>query len=171
MKRIVGLFILTVVLALSSQAQKFGYVDTELILSKMDEYKAAKQEIDNLSQKWQKELEDLYAGIEKMYKDYQAEEVLLTDDIKKLRQEDIMAAERKAKEYKEKKFGYDGELYKVQDDKIKPIQDKVYDAVEKVAQERKLDIILDKAANSGILYSNAAFDRTDDVVIKLGIQK
>jgi outer membrane protein len=171
MKRIVGLFILTVVLALSSQAQKFGYVDTELILSKMDEYKAAKQEIDNLSQKWQKELEDLYAGIEKMYKDYQAEEVLLTDDIKKLRQEDIMGAERKAKEYKEKKFGYDGELYKVQDDKIKPIQDKVYDAVEKVAQERKLDIILDKAANSGILYSNAAFDRTDDVVIKLGIQK
>jgi outer membrane protein len=136
MKRIVGLFILTVVLALSSQAQKFGYVDTELILSKMDEYKAAKQEIDNLSQKWQKELEDLYAGIEKMYKDYQAEEVLLTDDIKKLRQEDIMGAERKAKEYKEKKFGYDGELYKVQDDKIKPIQDKVYDAVEKVAQER-----------------------------------
>ncbi|MBP8074044.1 MAG: OmpH family outer membrane protein, partial [Bacteroidia bacterium] len=67
--------------------------------------------------------------------------------------------------------GYDGELYKVQDDKIKPIQDKVYDAVEKVAQERKLDIILDKAANSGILFSNPAFDRTDDVVIKLGIQK
>ena len=82
-----------------------------------------------------------------------------------------MAAERKANEYKEKKFGYDGELYKVQDDKIKPIQDKVYDAVEKVAQERKLDIIFDKAANSGILFSNPAFDRTDDVVIKLGIQK
>ena len=112
MKRIIGLFILTVALSLSSQAQKFGYVDTELILSKMEEYKAAKQEVDNLSQKWQKELEELYAGIEKMYKDYQAEEVLLTDDIKKQRQEDIMAAERKAKEYKEKKFGYDGELYK-----------------------------------------------------------
>jgi outer membrane protein len=96
---------------------------------------------------------------------------LLPDDIKKQRQEDIMGAERKAKEFKERKFGYDGELYKVQDDKIKPIQDKVYDAVEKVATERKLDIILDKAANSGILYSNAAFDRTDDVIIKLGIQK
>ena len=68
-------------------------------------------------------------------------------------------------------FGYDGELYKVQDDKIKPIQDKVYDAVEKVAADRKLDIILDKAANAGILYSNAAFDRTDDVIIKLGLKK
>lgn len=171
MKRIIGLIVLVAALSLSSQAQKFGYVDTQYILSKMEEYTAAKQEIDQLSQKWQKELETMYANIEKMYKDYQAEEVLLPDDIKKQRQEDIMAAERKAKEYKEKKFGYDGELYKVQDEKIKPIQDKVYDAVEKVAQERKLDIILDKAANSGILYTTAAFDRTDDVIIKLGIQK
>lgn len=171
MKRIIGLIVLVAALSLSSQAQKFGYVDTQYILSKMEEYTAAKQEIDQLSQKWQKELETMYANIEKMYKDYQAEEVLLPDDIKKQRQEDIMAAERKAKEYKEKKFGYDGELYKVQDEKIKPIQDKVYNAVEKVAQERKLDIILDKAANSGILYTTAAFDRTDDVIIKLGIQK
>ena len=171
MKRIIGLIVLVAALSLSSQAQKFGYVDTQYILSKMDEYTAAKQEIDQLSQKWQKELETMYANIEKMYKDYQAEEVLLPDDIKKQRQEDIMAAERKAKEYKEKKFGYDGELYKVQDEKIKPIQDKVYDAVEKVAVERRLDIILDKAANSGILYSTAAFDRTDDVIVKLGIQK
>jgi outer membrane protein len=171
MKRIAGIFIFILALALNSHAQKMGYVDTQYILGKMEEYTAAKQEIDNLSQKWQKELEGMHADIEKMYKDYQAEEVLLPDDIKKQRQEDIMAAERKAKEYKERKFGYDGELYKVQDDKIKPIQDKVYDAVEKVAQERKLDIIFDKAANSGILYNNPAFDRTDDVIIKLGIQK
>ena len=122
MKRFIGLFILTVSLATLGHAQKFGYVDTEFILGKMEEYKAAKTEIDQLSQKWQKELEILYADIEKMYKDYQAEEVLLPDDIKKQRQEDIMGAERKAKEFKERKFGYDGELYKVQDDKIKPIQ-------------------------------------------------
>lgn len=171
MKRIFGIFILLAAFTMTAQAQKFGYVDTQYILSKMEEYNAAKLEVDGLSAKWQKELEEMYADIEKMYKDYQAEEVLLPDDIKKQRQEDIMAAERKAKEYKQKKFGYDGELYKVQDEKIKPIQDKVYDAVEEVAKERKLDIILDKAANSGILYSNAAFDRTDDVIIKLGIQK
>ncbi len=171
MKRIFGIFILVATLFGTAQAQKFGYVDTQYILSKMEEYNAAKQEVDGLSAKWQRELEEMYAGIEKMYKDYQAEEVLLPDDIKKQRQEDIMAAERKAKEYKQKKFGYDGELFKVQDDKIKPIQDKVYDAVEQVAKDRKLDIILDKAANSGILYSNAAFDRTDDVFVKLGLQK
>jgi outer membrane protein len=171
MKRLFSILVLLLALGLGGQAQKLGYVDTQFILSKMEEYNAAKQEIDNLSQKWQKELEGMYADIEKMYKDYQAEEVLLPDDIKKQRQEDIMAAERKAKEFKERKFGYDGELYKVQDDKIKPIQDKVYDAVEKVAVEKRLDIILDKASNSGILYSNAAFDRTDDVIIKLGIDK
>jgi outer membrane protein len=171
MKRFIGIFILTVALAATTQAQKLGFVDTQYILSKMDEYAAAKQEVDQLSQRWQKDLEAMHADIEKMYKDYQAEEVLLPDDIKKQRQEDIMVAERKAKEYKEKKFGYDGELYKVQDDKIKPIQDKVYDAVEKVALERRLDIIFDKAANAGILFSSAAFDRTDDVLLKLGIQK
>lgn len=171
MKRFIGILVLVMAVTPLAFSQKLGYVDTQLILSKMDEYGAAKQEVDNLSQKWQKELEGMYADIEKMYKDYQAEEVLLPEDIKKQRQEDIMAAERKAKEYKEKKFGYNGELYKVQDDKIKPIQDKVFDAVEKVAQEKRLDIIFDKNANSGILYSNAAFDRTDDVIIKLGIQK
>ena len=171
MKRIFGIFILVAAVFGTAQAQKFGYVDTQYILSKMEEYNAAKLEVDGLSAKWQKELEELYAGIEKMYKDYQAEEVLLPDDIKKQRQEDIMAAERKAKEYKQKKFGYDGELFKVQDEKIKPIQDKVYEAVEQVANDRKLDIMLDKSANSGILYSNSAFDRTDDVFIKLGIQK
>jgi outer membrane protein len=171
MKRIFGILILLGALTASAHAQKLGYVDTQYILSKMDEYKAAQQEVDQMSARWQKDLETMHADIEKMYKDYQAEEVLLPEDIKKQRQEDIMAAERKAKEYKEKKFGYDGELYKLQDDKIKPIQDKVFDAVEKVAQERKLDIIFDKAANAGILYSNAAFDRTDDVIIKLGLQK
>lgn len=170
MKRFIGILACSLLLASIGNAQKFGYVDTEYILSKIPEYASVKQEIDQMSQKWQKELEVMYADIERMYKDYQAEEVLLPEDIKKQRQEDILVAERKAKEYKEKKFGYNGELYKVQDDKIKPIQDKVYEAVEKVAQERRLDFILDKAANSGILYSNAAFDRTDDVIVKLGLK-
>jgi outer membrane protein len=165
-------FLLTLcIFALGLQAQKLGYVDTKFILGQMEEYQAVQAEIDGLSQKWQKELEEMYAGIEKMYDDYRAEEVLLTDDVKKLRQEDIYEAERKAKEYKKQKFGYDGELYKVQDQKVKPIQDKVFDAVEAIAKERKLDIIFDKSGNSSMLYTNAAFDRTDDVMVKLGIKR
>jgi outer membrane protein len=153
------------------QAQKLGYVDTKFILGQMEDYQSVQAEIDGLSAKWQKELEEMYAVIEKMYDDYRAEEVLLTDDVKKQRQEDIFEQERKAKEYKKQKFGYDGELYKVQDEKVKPIQDKVFEAVETVAKERKLDIIFDKSANAGMLYTNAAFDRTDDVMVKLGIKR
>ena len=101
----------------------------------------------------------------------QAEEVLLPEDVRKQRQEDIFAEERKAKDYKQSKFGFDGELYKVQDDKVKPIQDKVYTAIEEVAKERRLDFMWDKSAKGGLLYTNAAFDRTDDVMVKLGLKR
>lgn len=169
MKKLIGLFLLLFALASTSQAQKFGYVDSQFILEQMEEYQAAQQQIDAQSQKWQEELEAMYQRIEQLYKDYQAEEVLLPDDVKKQRQENIYAEERKAKEFKQSKFGYEGELYKLQDEKIKPVQDKIFAAIEQVASERKLDIILDKSGNSGILYTNAAFDRTDDVLKKLGL--
>ena len=171
MKRLIGILFLTFCIAGIVSAQKIGYVDSKFILEQMEEYTSAQEEIDALSKKWQRELEDMYAKIEQMYKDYQAEEVLLTDDVKKQRQEDIFEAERKAKEFKKGKFGYDGELYKVQDEKIKPIQDKVYDAIEQMAKERRLDFIFDKSANTGILYTNAVYDRTDDVMVKLGLKR
>lgn len=171
MKRIISMLFLAFCLTGYLQAQKSGYVDTKFILSQMEEYTSAQEEVDALSQKWQRELEEMYTGIETMYKNYQAEEVLLTDDVRKQRQEDIFEAERKAKEYKQSKFGYDGELYKVQDEKIKPIQDKVYNAIEEVAKERRLDFMWDKSANAGLLYTNAAFDRTDDVMVKLGLKR
>ena len=171
MKKYLLFSLLFIAAALSVEAQKLGYVDIKRILGQMEEYQAVQGEVDALSAKWQKELEEMHAKVDKMYDDYRAEEVLLTDDIKKLRQEDIYEAERKAKEYKKQKFGYDGELYKVQDEKVKPIQDKVFEAVEAMAKERKIDIIFDKSANAGMLFTNAAFDRTDDVMIKLGIKR
>jgi outer membrane protein len=155
---------------LAAQAQKVAYVDIKKILNSMDEYKAAKAEVDQLSAKWQKELEAKYASIEKLYSELAAEEVLLPEDIKKQRKDAIFEAERQAKEYKKEKFGYDGELYKVQDQKIQPIQDRIYEAVEKMALEKKLDIIFDKSANSGMIYTNALFDRTEDVMGRLGIK-
>lgn len=156
--------------SLSMQAQKVAYVDIKYILSNMDDYKAAKAEVDQLSAKWQKELEAKYAAIEKMYSDYTVEEILLPEDIKKERKDAIFEAERIAKEYKKEKFGYEGELYKVQDQKVQPIQDRIYEAVEKMALEKKLDIIFDKSANSGMIYTNALFDRTEDVMGRLGIK-
>ncbi len=152
------------------QAQKFAYVDTQYILEQMDEYITAQAEIESLSQRWQKELEEMHARIEQMYRDYQAEEVLLSEDVKKLRQDAIYAEERKAKEFKKEKFGYEGELYKVQDEKIRPVQDKIFAAIEEMAKERRLDVIFDKSGNSGMLYTNAVFDKTDEVMTRLGIK-
>ncbi|HHG86393.1 MAG TPA: OmpH family outer membrane protein [Bacteroidetes bacterium] len=171
MKRFISILILAICFAGTIHAQKSGYVDTEFILGQMEEYTSAQEEVNMLSQKWQRELEKMYTEIEKMYKDYQAEEVLLPEDVRKQRQEDIFEMERKAKDYKQAKFGFDGELYKVQDDKIKLIQDKVFNAVEQVAKDRRLDFIWDKSAKNGLLYTNSAFDRTDDVMVKLGLKR
>ena len=171
MKKFLILALFLVGTLTAAQAQKIGYVDTEYILEQMEEYSAAQAEVEQISKKWQEELEKMYEGIEQMYRDYQAEEVLLAEDVKKQRQEAIFQAERKAKEYKQEKFGYDGELYTVQDQKIKPLQDKVYQAIEEVAKERKLDIMYDKSGNSGMLYTNAILDRTDEVMKKLGLAR
>lgn len=170
MKKILFAAIFTLFAFQVAQAQKFGYVDTEQILNQLDEYKAAQTEIDQQSERWQKELEEMYAEVERLYADYQAQKVLLPEDVLKQKEEEIVEAERRAQEFKKKKFGYDGELYKLQDQKIRPIQDKVYAAIEAVAKEKKLDFILDKAANSGILYTNGIYDRTQDVLAKLNVQ-
>src|SRR6185369_12030071 len=98
-------------------AQKFGYIDSQVILGKMTEYQAVQREMDDLSQKWQKEVDDMYAKIEKMYNDYVAKEVLLSPEDKKRMQADITEAEKKAKEHQKLKFGYDGELFKMREEK------------------------------------------------------
>jgi outer membrane protein len=154
-----------------AQAQKFGYVDSKMILEQMPEYQSAMKEVADASAKWQAELEKMYQDIEKMYEAYRAEEVLLPEDQRQSRQEEIYEKEREAKEFKKNKFGYEGELYKFQDEKIRPLQEQVYLAIEATAKEKKLDFILDKSSGSQILYSNPLFDRTEDVIKKLGVAK
>lgn len=156
--------------AASAQAQKFAYVDTKYILEKVPEYGAAEKELDMLSKKWQKELDDMYANIEKMYEKYRAEEVLLSDAVKKQRQDEILAEEKKAKEYQRKRFGYEGDLFKMRSEKVKPIQDRVFQAVEEVAKERRLNFVFDKAGAVTILYTDTVYDLSDLVLGKLGIQ-
>ncbi len=153
----------------SGWSQKGAVVDVQYILEKMPAYKAAQDEINQISQKWQKELEDKYKEIERKYDEFEAELVLLPDDVKKLKQEEIYELEREAKEYKQSKFGFDGELYKIQDEKIRPVQDQVYAAIENMARERKLELILDKG-NDAVLYYEKLFDKTSEVLNKLGIQ-
>lgn len=160
--------ILFIISAFTVQAQKFGYVDTEYILSNIPAYKETQGELDKLSIEWQKQLERQYSEIDKMYKNYQAEQILLTEDMKTKREEEIIKKEKEAKEYQKQKFGVDGELFKKRQELVKPIQDKVYQAVKDVADAGGLDIIFDKSSGLTMLYSNAKYNKSDAVLKKLG---
>lgn len=151
-----------------ADAQRFGYVDTDFILNQIPEYKSAQEEVERISQRWQQELENKYEAIERLYADYQAQEVLLPEDVRQRKQEDIFAAEREAKEYREKKFGYNGELFSLQEAKVRPIQDKVFRAVETIAQRKRVDVVFDKAGGLTMLYTNAQYDFSNEVLEELG---
>jgi outer membrane protein len=169
MKKLVALVFICIFGAQFSYAQKFGYVDSEFILSKMPAYTAAQREVDKLSQNWQKDIEAKYQSIEKMYKSYQAEEVLLTEEMKKKRQSEIVEKEKEVKEYQKGIFGFEGQLFKKRQEMVKPVQDEVYDAIEKVAKQKQLQIIFDKSSGLVMLYTNPVHDYTEFVMEALGL--
>ncbi len=152
-----------------ANAQKFGYVDTEYILGNMTEYKAAQKQLNELSSKWEADLKILKEEVDKMYKDYKAEEILLSPTQKKEREDAIVAKEEAMKKFEQDKFGVNGELFKKRLELIKPIQEKISVAILAVVKKNGLDFIFDKSANMNILYSNAKFDRSDDVLDELGV--
>jgi outer membrane protein len=172
MKKLIGTLFVIVTLGIGSlHAQKFGYVDSELILNSIPEYKAAKSELDKLSADWQKEIELKYAEIDKLYKAYQAEQILLTDEMKKKRENEIVNKEAEVKDLQKAKFGVDGELFKKRMELIKPIQDKVYNAVKAVADKNGMAVIFDKNSDITILYSNPKYDKSQAVLDYMGYSK
>lgn len=171
MKKIISILAITILTAFTVKAQKIGYVDTDQILNSIPEYKAAQTELDKLSVDWQKEIEAKYAEIDKLYKAYQADAILLTDDMKKKRENEIINKEKEVKELQKQRFGVDGELFKKRQELVKPLQDKVYSAVKAVAERSGLAIILDKAGQVSILFANPKYDKSDDVLTYLGYNK
>jgi len=159
--------ILTCLLSFS-HAQKIAYVDSKYILENIAEYRDAQSQLENLSIQWQKEIEAKFAEIDKLYKAFQAESVLLPEDVKIKRQEEIINKEKEAKELQKKRFGTDGDLFKKRQELIKPIQDKVYNAIEDFSNEKNYAIIFDKAGGLTIIYANAKNDISDDILKKLG---
>ncbi|NOT75274.1 MAG: OmpH family outer membrane protein [Cyclobacteriaceae bacterium] len=152
-----------------AEAQKFGYIDTNFILSKMPEYAKAQSEIDQLSSGWQKEVEDMSKNVEALYSSLKAEEVLLTDEMKAERLEAIHKKEADLKEYQRKVFGFGGLLFLKKQELVKPLQDKVFDAVEKVAKQNRLAIIFDKSGELVMIYTDPRHDYTDFVLEELGL--
>ncbi|HEY4787330.1 MAG TPA: OmpH family outer membrane protein [Bacteroidales bacterium] len=168
MKKILAIAVIAAITASFTMAQKFAYVDSEYILNNIPAYKSAQDQLDKLSNDWQKEVEAKYADIDKMYKDYQNEKVLLTDDMKKKREDDIVKKEQEVKDLQKKYFGKDGMLFKKRQELVKPIQDEVANAVKELALEQGFAIIFDTASNPSVLYSNPKNDKSDEILQRLG---
>jgi outer membrane protein len=154
-----------------SFGQKFAFVDTEYILSNIPSYKAAQDKLNNLSVEWQKEIEEEYAKIDQMYKDFQSEKILLTNEMIKQREAEILAEEKSVKDLQRKYFGPNGELFKKREELIKPIQDEVYTVIQDIAQSGNYAIIFDTATGSNILFTDPKYDKSDEVLEKLGYKK
>jgi outer membrane protein len=152
-------------------AAKFGYVDTDYIMGQIPEYKVAQSELDKTSINWQKEIEIKFAEIDKLYKAYQADAILLTDDMKKKRENEIVNKEKEAKDLQKQRFGVDGELFKKRQELVKPIQDKVYNAIKTVAEKKGLGFVMDKSGQISLLYANSKYDISDDILVQLGYKK
>ena len=150
-------------------SQRFGYIDTDFILNKMPDYKKAQDEINQLSQAWEKEVQDMDKEIKAMYSALQAEQVLLTEEMKKERTASIQKKEAELTEYQKKVFGFGGLYFLKQQELVTPVQDKIWDAVDKVAKQNNLAIVFDKAGELVMIYTDPRFDYTDFVLDELGL--
>ena len=171
MKKFGGLLLacLLVLVAPTAEAQKFGWVDSEFIMGKMPDYAKAQVELNALSDTWQKEIEAQQKDLDKLYRNYQAEEVVLTEPMKKKRQDEILKKEQDIKTYRNRQFGFEGQLFKKRQELNKPVQDKVFEAVEKVAKKKQLAVIFDKSGDLTMLYTNPVHDYTEFVLEELGL--
>lgn len=164
------LLILALALMLTSavSAQKYAYIDSDYILNNVPEYQDAQSQLDELSEKWQKEIEGKFLEIDNLYKKYQADVVLLPADMKKKREDEIINMEKEVKAYQQEKFGQSGELFQKRQELIKPLQDKIYNAIEEIATTKNYAFIFDKAGGATVMYANPKFDISDDVLDELG---
>jgi outer membrane protein len=167
MKRLI-ILLLAIAFSSASFAQKFAFVDTEYILSRIPTFKAAQDQLDKIASQYQTEIEEKYKELDKMFQDFQTEKVLLTEEMKRKREDDIIERERVVKELQARYFGREGMLFKKREELVKPIQDQVFNAVKEMATEGGYAIIFDAASSANMLYTNPRYDKSDEVIQKLG---
>lgn len=168
MKKIILAAALLLTMSTISVAQKYAFVDTDYILRNIPEYTDAQDMLDELASEWQKEIEDMFAEVDRLYKEYQAEAVLLPEDMKRQKENEIVQLEKDAKALQKKRFGVDGDLQKKRMELVQPIQEKVFNAIEEIATTRNYSFIFDKASGATILYAEAKYDLSDDVLDEIG---
>lgn len=168
MKKLTASLMVLTLFAGVAMAQKFAFVDTDYILQNIPSYNAAQEQLNKISEEYETEIAAEYQKIEEMYKTYQSERVLLTDEMRKQREEEIINKERETKELQAKYFGPEGDVAKKREELVKPIQDAVYKAVKELSAEGSYAVIFDSASGASILYSNPRYDLSDEVLQKLG---
>lgn len=168
MKKIIVIAILFIA-SYQVQAQRYCVVDSKYILENLPEYKQAQTKLDEVSAQWQKDIDAKLLDVDRMYKSYQAEQVMLSDDMKKKREDEIIKKEKEAKELQKKRFGFEGDLFKRRQELVKPVQDKVYNSIQKLATSKGYDIIFDKSADLSVFYSDSKIDKSDDILKDLGV--
>lgn len=153
-----------------SFSQKFAIIDTRYILDKMPDYKAAQKQLDDIAAGWQKDIDGKQTELDNMYKAYEAEQVMLSDELKKKREDQLFNKEKDLRDLQRKRFGFEGDLFKKRQELVKPIQDKVYNAVQKMAVSRGYDLVLDKSEGITIIFADPKLDKSEDVLKDLGVK-
>jgi len=167
MKRIL-LLLCIFTFAATSWAQKFAYVDSQFILEHIPEYTQAQEQLENLSYQWQEEIEAAYQNIDQLYRAYQTDKVLLTDKMRQAREDEIIQKEKDVKELQQQRFGTDGDLYKKQEELIRPIQNQIFNAIQEYAKEGRYGVIFDKSSDLLMLYADENLDKSEKILDRLG---
>ena len=170
MKKILLLAAFTIAFAAFSNAQRYAIIDTKYILDKMPDYKTAQKQLDDVAAAWQKEIDVMQTELDRMYKDFDAEQVMLSEDLKQKRQDQLFTKEKTLRDLQRKRFGFEGDLFKKRQELIKPVQDKVYNVVQKLAVQRGYDFILDKSEGITVIFADPKLEKSDDVLRELGIK-
>lgn len=170
MKKIIVAACLLFSVAFAAQAQRYAIVDTKYILDKIPDYKDAQKSLDQVSEQWQKEIDQKQAELDRMYRNFEAEQVMLSEDLRKKREDELFMREKELRDLQRKRFGFEGDLFKKRQELVKPIQDKVYTAIQKIAANRQYDFILDKSEGITVIFADPKLDRSEDVLKELGVK-
>ncbi|MGL6267203.1 MAG: OmpH family outer membrane protein [Chitinophagaceae bacterium] len=170
MKKIILSAFVLMFFVLTASAQRYAVIDTKYILDKMPEYKEAQKKLDQFSEQWQREIETRQSELDIMYRNYEAEQVMLSEELRKKREDELFNKEKELRDMQKKRFGFEGDLFKKRQELIKPIQDKVYNAVQKLAVARQYDFILDKSEGITVIFADPKLDKSDDVLREIGVK-
>jgi len=154
----------------NSSAQRYAVIDSKYILQKLPEYRSAQQRLDQFSDQWQQEIDKKSTDLDRMYKNFDAEQVMLSDELKKKREDELYNKEKELKDLQKKRYGYEGDIFKKRQELIKPIQDKVYNAIQRLAVAKSYDFILDKSEGITVIFADPKLDKSDDVLRELGVK-